>query len=72
MQLSINIFHWLIVLFLTARHTKSTQNDKVCNILESDILDYLDFRYVHRPPSHNQSIQMNKSAQFQKWDVRLL
>ena len=28
MQLSINVFHWLILLFLTARHTKSTPNDK--------------------------------------------
>ena len=33
------------------------------------MLNYLDFWYVHSPPSHIQSLQSNKSAISQEWDT---
>ena len=33
------------------------------------MLDYLDFWYVQRPPSHIQSLQSNKSAISPEWDT---
>ena len=60
MEGKINVFHKLILLFLTGvasmlKITKMTSLQCVTN----DMLDYLDFSYVHRPPN-NESNPLRK------------
>ena len=53
MQGNIKVFKKLILSFLNGVASLS-KIPKITSLqyLTSDMLDYLDFRYVHRPPNH--------------------
>ena len=53
MQGNIKVFHKLILSFLAgvASIPKITKITSL-QYLTNDMLDYFDFRYVHRPPNH--------------------
>ena len=53
MQGNIKVFNKLILSFLTGV-TSLPKIPKITSLqyLTNDMLDYLDFRYVHRPPNH--------------------
>ena len=43
----------------------------ILQYFKNDMLYYLDIPYMHRPPSHTQSIQNNKSTISQERNVKL-
>ena len=53
MQGNIKVFHNLILYFLTGV-ANMPKIPKITSLqyLTDDMLDYLDFSYVHRPPNH--------------------
>ena len=52
MQENIKVFNNLILSFLTGVASQPKIPKISLQYLTNDMLDYLDFRYVHRPPNH--------------------
>ena len=53
MQGNIKVFHKLILSFLTGVTSMPTiPKITSSRYITNDVLDYLGFRYVHRPPNH--------------------
>ena len=52
MQGNIKVFNKLILSFLTGVASLPKIPKISLQYLTNDMLDYLDFRYVHRPPNH--------------------
>ena len=67
MQGNIKVFHKLILSFLTGV-ASIPKLPKITSLqyLKNDMIDYLVFRYVHRPPNHeSNSLHLKKEGRDQ-------